>query len=316
MLGHTIFGSQSNDAFMFACVPIIVFFATLYIKANKSDKRSLGALFTFFIGAFVFWVIYNQNSTGLTIWADQYTSREMPKSLEKATKPFGMLETVTTEPHEVTKVDTLLRTQADEHGNALTTTGPDLYFKNLPKDQWPQSGKLNLLSTEIFQSINPFFIVLFTPLIIGILGWLAKRKREPNTPVKAGLGTWIAGASSLLMVFAAMSTNIYHDKTSAWWVVGTYAIFTIGELFVSPVGLSMVSKLAPARVTSLMMGCWFIIISMSGKVAGLMATFWDSFENKSNYFLILVVAALIAGIIIFILSKRIAKVIKDKTGSI
>jgi POT family proton-dependent oligopeptide transporter len=55
---------------------------------------------------------------------------------------------------------------------------------------------------------------------------------------------------------------------------------------------------------------------MSGKVAGLMATFWDSFENKSNYFLILVVAALIAGIIIFILSKRIAKVIKDKTGSI
>ncbi|ANH82628.1 amino acid transporter [Niabella ginsenosidivorans] len=316
LLGHTLFGSQSNDAFMFACVPIIIFFVTLYVKANKEDKKGLGALFTFFIGAFVFWVIYNQNSTGLTIWADQYTSREMPQSMEKITKPFGMLETVTTTPHEVPQTDSLLRTMSDAKGNALTTTGPDLYFNNLPKDQWPPSGKLNLLSTEIFQSINPFFIVLFTPLVIGMLGWLARRGRAPNTPVKAGLGTWIAGISSLLMVFAALSTNIYHDKTSAWWVVGTYAIFTIGELFVSPVGLSMVSKLAPARLTSLMMGGWFIITSMSGKVAGLMATFWDSFENKSNYFLILVVAALIAGIIIFILSKRIAQVIKEKTGSI
>jgi POT family proton-dependent oligopeptide transporter len=316
IIGHTLFGTQSNDAFMFACIPIIIFFATLYMKANKSDKRSLGALFTFFIGAFVFWVIYNQNSTGLTIWADQYTSREMPKSLEGVTKSFGMLETVATKFHQVPKMDSLLRAQSDAKGDAIMTNGTDLYFNNLPKDQWPQSGKMNLLSTEIFQAINPFFIVIFTPIVIGLLSWLARKKREPNTPVKAGLGTWFAGLSSLLMVVAALSTNIYHDKTSAFWVVGTYAVFTIGELFVSPVGLSMVSKLAPAHLTSLMMGGWFLITSMSGKVAGLMATFWDSFENKSNYFLILVIAALIAGIIIFILSKRIAQVIKEKTGSI
>lgn len=315
ILGHTIFGTQSNDAFMFACVPIIIFYAGLYMRASKEDKRGLGALFAFFIVSIVFWVIYNQNSTGLTIWADQYTSREMPKSLENVTKPFGMLETVSAKPHDVPKVDEYFRVVNGANGEPERTQGPDLYFQNLPKDKIPADGELHLLSTEIFQSINPFFIVLFTPLLVGLFSWLAKRKREPNTPVKIGLGIWIAGLSSLLMYFAVMSTNIYQNKTDAMWIVCTYALFTIGELFVSPIGLSMVSKLSPPRITALMMGAWFIVNAIAGKVAGLMATFWDSFINKQNYFLILVIAAAVAGFVMFLLSKWLATVVKEKTGS-
>ena len=128
------------------------------------------------------------------------------------------------------------------------------------------------------------------------------------------MGIWIAGLSSLLMYFAVMSTNIYHNKAEASWIVCTYALFTVGELLVSPIGLSMVSKLSPPRLTALMMGAWFLVNAIAGKVAGVMATFWDSFIDKKNYFLILVIAAGIAGGVMFAMSKWLASVIKEKTG--
>ncbi|HXS35177.1 MAG TPA: peptide MFS transporter [Flavipsychrobacter sp.] len=315
ILGHTIFGTQSNDAFMFACIPIIIFYVGLFLRATKEDKRGLGALFAFFIVSIVFWVIYNQNSTGLTIWADQYTARKMPDAAVKYAKPFGMIQTVSTDSQNVTKIDEYFRAVTDAKGNTIQTKGINPYFQNLPREKWPADGKQNLISTEIFQSINPFFIVLFTPIIVGLFSWLARRKKEPNTPVKIGMGIWIAGLSSLLMYFAVMSTNIYHNKTEAYWIVSTYALFTVGELLVSPIGLSMVSKLSPPRLTALMMGAWFLVNSIAGKVAGLMATFWDSFTDKKTYFLILIIAAAIAGAIMFAMSKWLARIVHEKTGA-
>lgn len=315
IIGHPLFGTSSNDAFMFACVPIVIFYVGLYVRASKEDKRGLGALFAFFIVSIVFWVIYNQNSTGLTIWADQYTARKMPASAEWIAKPFGMIQPVTTDSQNVTKIDEYFRAIPDAKGNTQQVRGIDPYFQNLPKDKWPANGKQDLISTEIFQSINPFFIVLFTPLLVGLFSWLKKRKKEPNTPVKIGMGMWIAGLSSLLMVVAIMSTNVYHNKTEAYWIVSTYALFTVGELLISPIGLSMVSKLSPPRITALMMGAWFLVNAIAGKVAGLMATFWDSFTDKKSYFLILVFAALVAGGIMFAMSKWLAQVVREKTGS-
>lgn len=316
IIGHTIFGTPSNDAFMFACVPIIIFYVGIFVKATKEDKRGLGALFAFFIVSIVFWVIYNQNSTGLTIWADQYTNRKMPTTMVEAARPFGMIQTVSTDPENVTKVDEYFRAVKDENGHTIQTMGINPYFQNLPKEQWPANGKEDLISTEIFQSINPFFIVLFTPIVLGIFTLLARRKREPNTPVKIGLGMWLAGLSSLLMVFAVMSTNVYHNKTEMYWIISTYALFTVGELLISPIGLSMVSKLSPPRITALMMGAWFLVNAIAGKVAGLMATFWDSFIDKQYYFIILAGSALVAGFIMFSMSKWLAKIVREKTGSI
>lgn len=312
IIGHTLFGTPSNDAFMFACVPIVIFYVGLYVRSSKEDKRGLGALFAFFIVSIVFWVIYNQNSTGLTIWADQYTARKMPASAEWIAKPFGMIQTVSTDSEKVTKIDEYFRAIPDAKGNTQQVTGINPYFQNLPKEKWPANGKQDLISTEIFQSINPFFIVLFTPLIVGLFSWLAKRKKEPSTPVKIGMGMWIAGLSSLLMVAAIMSTNVYHNKTEMYWIVSTYALFTVGELLISPIGLSMVSKLSPPRITALMMGAWFLVNAIAGKVAGLMATFWDSFTDKKSYFLILVAAALVAGGIMFAMSKWLAQVVREK----
>ncbi|MBX7108453.1 MAG: peptide MFS transporter [Chitinophagales bacterium] len=316
ILGNTIFGTKSNDAFMFACVPIIIFYGGLLIRASKEDKRGLGALLAFFSVSIVFWVIYNQNSTALTIWADTYTDRSMSESGVAWTKPFGMLQTVTSDSVQVTKVDQYFAAVLDEKGNTIQTKGVDQYLLNLPKEQWPAKGtEQKLLSPELFQSINPFFIVFFTPLIaVWFFGWLRKRKKEPSTPAKIGIGMVVAGLSSLMMVFAVMSTNIYENKSHMLWLIGTYAIFTIGELLISPIGLSMVSKLAPPRLTALMMGAWFLINSIAGKISGLMATFWDKFPDKKDYFLILFVAAMIAAVILFSMVKWLREVVREKTG--
>jgi POT family proton-dependent oligopeptide transporter len=314
--GHTLFGTRSNDAFMFACVPIIIFYAGIFIRSTKEDHRGLGALFAFFLVSIVFWVIYNQNSTGLTIWADQYTNREMPAALEKVTQPMGMMQTITTEPHLVTKYDRYFRAQIGPDGKTVQAMGTNPYLQNLPRDRWPAKGEaLHVLSPEIFQSVNPLFIIIFTPLLVLLFGWLSLRKREPSTPVKIAMGIIMAGLSSLLMLIAIASTDIYLNKSSMLWLICTYALFTVGELLVSPIGLSMVSKLAPARLTALMMGAWFLVNAIAGKVAGLMATFWDSFIDKKNYFLILVIAAAVAAIVMFMLSRRLAKVIHEKTGA-
>jgi len=315
MLGHTLFGTRSNDAFMFACVPIVIFYIRLYTTAAKEDKRGLGALLAFFAVAIVFWVIYNQNSTGLTIWADQYTNRQMSPAMEKAAQPLGMLQTVTMEPHTVTQIDEHFRAITDASGKTVQVQGPDPYFQNLAKDQIPESGTLHLISTEIFQSINPFFIVVFSMMIVGLFSWLAVRGKEPNTPTKIALGIFMAGFSSLLMVMAVVMTDVYVEKSAMSWLIATYAIFTIGEILVSPIGLSMVSKLSPPRVTALMMGGWYLVNSIAGKIAGLMATFWDSFIDKKTYFMILTVAAAVAGVIMLMIGKWIAKVVKEKTGS-
>ncbi len=315
MIGHTIFGTPSNDAFMCACVPIIIFYIGIYTRATKEDKRGLGALFAFFIVSIVFWVIYNQNSTGLTIWADQYTARKMPESMQGIGNSLGMIQTISTKPDSVTKIDEFFRPVLDANGHTQQVLGTNPYFQNLPKADWPKDGNEHLISTEIFQSINPFFIIFLTPIVVGFFTWLSKRKREPNTPTKIGGGMMIAGLSSLLMLFAVLSTNVYHNKAEMYWIICTYALFTLGELLVSPIGLSMVSKLSPPRITALMMGCWFLVNAIAGKVAGLMGTFWDSFTDKTNYFLILVIAAGVASAVMFAMSKWIGAVVKEKTGA-
>lgn len=311
-----LMGSDSNDAFLFACVPIIIFYFGIWLRSNAFDRRRVGTLFTLFGVAIIFWNIYGQNATSLTIWADSYTDRKMPQSLEKVVQPFHFMQTANTKPKDVPVMDEQFRAKTDAHDRVITHQGLDPYFQNLPKDKWPPEGQdLKLLSTEIYQSINPFWIVVLTPFIVGLFGFLRARGREPSTPSKFAWGTIIAGLSSLIMVAACLSTNVYHNKVSSWWIFSSYGIFTISELFMSPVGLSLVSKVAPRRLTALMMGGWFITTSLGTKISGIMAGFWDYFDNKALFFSISAVAAIVAGILLFPLTKRLNKVVMEATAS-
>ena len=311
-----IFGSDSADAFMMACIPVIVFYVNLWRKEKGDDKKGIGALLFVFAVSVIFWTIYNQNSTGLTIWAESHTDRSMPQFMEKPAETVYALQSLETKPQEVDSLDSYMRVVTGADGKAIKTMGPDPYFANIPKDKWPPDGVAKVGNTELFQSINPFFIVVLTPLLIGFFAWMVRRKKPVSTASKFAWALIISGLSALVMVFAVMSVpSIYTHKASSFWLFLTYGVFTVSEICLSPIGLSFVSKLAPQRLTALMMGGWFLSTSLGGKVAGVMATFWDKMPDKRIFFGIIAVAAFIGGILIFMKVKSLDKIVKDKTGT-
>ncbi len=353
IFGSTIMGSQANDSFIFACLPIVAFYVSLWVKAKGQDKKGIGALLFIFTISIVFWTIYNQNSTGLTIWAEKHTNRTVSETTAKMIGNVFPLQRVTDTPRLVDKVNeyfvnvrdtsaitskdsivtitknakkidtskqvfgiTANNNKVDLDSKNVLALGPDPYFNNVPKEEWPNGKDVKLFNTELFQSINPLFIVVLTLIFVPLFDYLRKRGKEPTTATKFGMASFIAGLSALVMVFAIMSVpSIYGYKTSPGWLWGTYFVFTISEIFLSPIGLSLVSKLAPARLTALMMGGWFLSTSIGGKIAGVMTSFWDSFTDKKIFFLILVVAAFIGGILIFSRLKSLNGIVRDKTGS-
>lgn len=338
VFGSTILGSQSNDAFIFACLPIIAFYISLYVRATGQDKKGIGALLFIFGISIIFWTIYNQNSTGLTLWAQKHTDRTVSPTAEKIAGSLGFLQTVSDTPRLVNKVDENFVDIKDHaavaapygennlklvDGNIVDAKtrivqvmGPDPYFNNVPKKDWPPSGSEKVANTELFQSINPLFIILLTLILVPLFSYLRKRNKEPSTATKFGMALFISGLSALVMVFAIMSvSSVYLHKTSPYWLWGTYFVFTISELLLSPIGLSLVSKLAPARLTALLMGGWFLSTAIGGKLAGVMTSFWDDFTDKKVFFLILVIAAFIGGILIFSRLKSLNAIVKEKTGS-
>lgn len=120
------------------------------------------------------------------------------------------------------------------------------------------------------QSLTPLFVILLTPLF-SIL-WLALKDRQPSSPAKFTLGLLLIGTAYLLMIPAAILTA--QGRVSFWWLVGLYFLEVCGELCLSPVGLSMVTKLAPARFVGLMMGAWFLATSLGNKLAGYLSGFF------------------------------------------
>ena len=316
LIPGNIMNSDSNDAFIFACIPVTYFYVNLWRKGSPEDKKGIGALLFIFTVSIIFWTIYNQNSTGLTIWAETHTNRKIPAVIEAPADAIYMVQTATTSPQEVPKMDNYLRTITDSAGNPVMTTGPDPYFNNVPKENWPTDNTAKLANAELFQSINPAFIVLLTPLVIAFFAYRARKGKPVSTASKFAWALVISGLSALVMVFAVMSVpSIYTHKTAAFWLFLTYGVFTVSEICLSPIGLSFVSKLAPPRLTALMMGGWFLSVSLGGKVAGVMASFWDKIPDKKIFFGIIAVAAILGGLLIFARVKSLDQIVRDKTGS-
>ena len=110
------------------------------------------------------------------------------------------------------------------------------------------------ISVTWFQAFNPFMIFTFTPFIIAFWAWQEKRGMEPSTVTKMALGCFGVALSYLIMAGAAWSAS--DDSATWWWLFAYFVVITIGELYLSPIGLSLVSKIAPARMISTMMGLW------------------------------------------------------------
>lgn len=308
-----IFSSDSTDAFIFFALVVVIFYYNIYRTAKKSEKQPIKALLSVMGAVIIFWAIFHQNGAALTVWAQQYTNREVPEAIEEPIESLGLNQVVTTELREVPQTDLHGAAVLDEHGDPIVSMNPNPYFENLPKEEWPESGKLNLISPELFQSINPGFIILFTPLVVGFFNFLArKRKKGPvSTPAKIGWGMIITALSAVIMIFAVIASNNGAHKVSAGWLFGTYAVITIGELCLSPMGLSLVSKLSPPRITALMMGGWFLSTSIGNKLSGVLSGMWETYDNKALFFTTNALLAGVSVILIFSMLPWLNRVMRD-----
>jgi POT family proton-dependent oligopeptide transporter len=157
-----------------------------------------------------------------------------------------------------------------------------------------------LVRTEIFgitfpapylQSLTPLFVIMLTP-VFAIL-WVRLRERQPSSPGKFTLGLLLIGLAYVLIVPAAMLTA--QGKVSFWWLVGLYFLEVCGEMCLSPVGLSTVTKLSPPKLVGIMMGVWFLAAALGNKLAGYLSSF---FVSNNSWRLTLLYGGIAAGLLV------------------
>jgi POT family proton-dependent oligopeptide transporter len=184
---------------IYALPPLAVIYFGLFRQDEES--RRIAAIFVFFIAAVLFWAVFEQAGSSLTLFADELTRNE-------------------------------------------------IWGKAFPS-AW-------------FQSVNSLFVMALAPVFAWL--WIKLGTRQPSVPFKFALGLVFLGLSFLLMVPASQFTAA--GKVSPWWLIAVYFLQTLGEMCLSPVGLSTMTKLAPERLTGLIMGIWFLATSLGNKLAG------------------------------------------------
>lgn len=257
-------------------------------------------------------MVFNLNSTVLSFWAEKNTNREVARSITGALKSVNLLENAPAEyfnnadpatprpdkswlkivsAFNEAESKTDYAKHLDQQG--YVAAGPVPVNAKEFKKIYERSGgnvlkpgeALPVANAELFQSANPFWVILLTPLLVAVWSALRKRNREPTTPGKIGLGMIFASGCWLVMLAAVYNTHDGNDKASPFWLIMAYGVLTIGELCLSPIGLSMVTKLAPEKLGAVMMGGWFISIAIGNKLSGVIGgPVWK--EVSHSYFFI------------------------------
>ena len=281
----------------------------------------------------LFFAIFHQNGDALTVWAEDHTDRRMSEGVSNVADKVGMAQVVVNNDivsGDQASFDATIKDMSEREKAMPATTVEEIqskadyanqigqleksrkYFTTLPPEEVPAKGSdLKLYSSELYQSINPFWVVVLTPVVVGFFGFLRRKKKEPSTPTKIAIGLVITALSALVMVGAVFASNDLSSKASSWWLVASYGVITIGELCLSPMGLSLVSKLSPPRITALMMGGFFLAISVGNKLSGMLSSLWENTEQKQNFFYLNFALVSFAAIILFLMLKWLNGVMRE-----
>src|SRR5262245_13455041 len=169
-------------------------------------------------------------------------------------------------------------------------------------------GGIRIPSTW-FQAFNPFWIFTLAPLLNIVWAKQAARRQEPASLTKMGFGCLFLGMAFLIMVAAAQGMTP-DTRRSVLWLVGTTFVVTLGELYLSPIGLSFVTKVAPARMVSMLMGVWFLSNFIGNYLTGYLGTFWEKISHQTVFSLMSVIG-IAAGVAMLILSRPMNKVVAE-----
>jgi POT family proton-dependent oligopeptide transporter len=170
-------------------------------------------------------------------------------------------------------------------------------------------GELNMdVSGVISNAINPGWIIILTFPLIWFWTWLAGKGLEPSTPAKMVIGMFLTALAYLILYIAALggeasvsTDQLYAFKVSPLWLIGFYFVLTLGELMLSPMGLALVSKVAPIRLRGVMMGGWFVATAIGGKLS-VIGVYWDVWLH-STFFIVLAAMSLAVGVVLLVLLK-------------
>ncbi|MDR1592697.1 MAG: peptide MFS transporter [Prevotellaceae bacterium] len=200
-----------------------------------------------------------------------------------------------------------------QNGQTLTLFASD-YTRLLKIDL----GFTSLEGAEVFQAFNPFFVVFLTPIIIGLFGWLKARKIEISTPKKIAIGMGIAAIAFTVMILGSIGLPSTSERiamgglddvqrVTPWLLIGAYLILTVAELFISPLGIAFVSKVAPPQYQGIMQGCWLSATALGNQLLFIGVIFYKSIPIWATWS-IFVCACLISMTVMLVLLKWLEKV--------
>jgi proton-dependent oligopeptide transporter, POT family len=169
-----------------------------------------------------------------------------------------------------------------------------------------------VVPTTWFQAVNPFLIFAFTPAVVALWARQARRRAEPSAVAKMALGCLGPVVANLIMAWAAWQAG--PQGTASWlWLLGYFVALTLGELYLSPIGLSLVSKVAPPSILSMMMGVWFISSFAGGLLAGWLGSLWSGMD-KADFFLLMAAIAATASALIGLCAGALGSVLHRAEG--
>ena len=219
----------------------------------KQDWDRMFVIFVLSIFVIAFWIAFEQAGSSLNIFAKVNTDRSVPDGVVRLSKSNWL------------------------------TSGMFLENEN-PDEQSVTEKTVYTFPATWYQSVNALGIVIFAPIFAFIWVFLARWGIEPSTPTKFALGLLLVSTSFLVMIPGAAEAKDTGGQAAAYWLVLCYLLATWGELCLSPIGLSMVTKLAPARLASVFMGIWFLASSVAYILAGYAASYFGSGEGVSLFF--------------------------------
>ncbi len=276
------------------------------VLTKKQERSRIWALITVFAIVIFFWMAFHQNGFTLTLFARDYTVSEvsrltfmffdLPAFLSIIAVLGGLIFLV----RRGTLVTRLVSLAFVVVGSIVA------YIK------WRSFQDMNAITPELFQSFNPIFIVFLTPLIVTFFASLNAKGKEPSSPGKIGIGMVVTALGFAIMVLASYGmpspAELAGGKSSTlvtpYWLVSTYFALTIAELFLSPMGLSFVSKVAPPRLRGLMQGGWLAATAVGNLLAGKIGVIYKSFELW-QFFLLIVAAAMVSAVLVLIFLKKL-----------
>jgi proton-dependent oligopeptide transporter, POT family len=267
---------------------------------------------------------FHQNGLTLTLFAKDYTVKQVGPFTNMFFTLSSMLAFVGAIAGLVILVYKNLKTKVKIGGGVLVVLALHfaLFFINgfdptgLLGKLFTTFGLQNSISPEIFQSFNPLFIVALTFPVMGVFAWMNKRGIEPSTPKKIGLGMIIAALGFIIVLVSSIgapSPESLHgipvadtDRVLPYWLISSYLILTIAELFLSPIGLSFVSKVAPSRFQGLMQGGWLLATAVGNKLLFIGTLLWDKVQLWQLW-LVFIICCLTSAAFIFSILKRLEK---------